>query len=49
VQRTLVFGLNEASISMGLIGSIVAGWVPSMLAPTLGVTAKMPSHIAARC
>lgn len=39
-QRTLVFGLNEASISMGLIGSIVAGWVPSLLAPTLGVTAQ---------
>lgn len=39
-QRTLVFGLNEASMSIGLVGSIMAGWVPSMLAPWLGVGAQ---------
>ena len=39
-QRTLVFGLNEASMSIGLVGSIVAGWVPSLLAPWLGVGAQ---------
>lgn len=39
-QRTTVFGLNEASMSIGLVGSILAGWFPSWLAPWLGVSAQ---------
>lgn len=39
-QRSLVFGLNEASISFGLIGSVIAGWLPSMLAPLFQVSAQ---------
>jgi MFS family permease len=35
-HRTTVFGLNEASMSLGLVGSIVAGWFPSWLAPMVG-------------
>ena len=36
-QRGFIFGLNEASISVGLIGGIVAGLMPSVLAPLLQV------------
>lgn len=39
-QRALVFGLNEASISFGLIGSVIAGWLPSVLAPWVQVNAQ---------
>lgn len=39
-QRPLVFGLNEASISFGLIGSVLAGWLPSVLATWVHVDAQ---------
>lgn len=39
-QRGFIFGLNEASISFGLIGGIIAGWMPSVLAPLLQVDAQ---------
>jgi MFS family permease len=39
-QRPLVFGLNEASIGLGLIGSVIAGWLPSVLAPWVQVNAQ---------
>ena len=35
-QQTTVFGLNEAALNMiGLVGSIVAGWLPTVVAPWL--------------
>ncbi|MFM2032029.1 MAG: hypothetical protein RLZZ297_794 [Chloroflexota bacterium] len=39
-QRGFVFGLNEASISIGLVGGIIAGWLPSIIAPLLQVDAQ---------
>jgi MFS family permease len=35
-QQTAAFGLNEAALNMiGLVGSIVAGWLPTVIAPWL--------------
>ncbi|MFM2308779.1 MAG: hypothetical protein RLY87_900 [Chloroflexota bacterium] len=39
-QRGFIFGLNEASISIGLIGGIIAGWLPSVISPLLQVDAQ---------
>ena len=37
-QQPTVFGFNEAALNMvGLVGSIIAGWLPSVLAPLLQV------------
>ncbi|MFM7679578.1 MAG: MFS transporter, partial [Roseiflexaceae bacterium] len=37
-QQPTVFGFNEAALNMtGLVGSIIAGWLPSVLAPWLQV------------
>ena len=37
-QQTTVFGLNEAALNMiGLVGSVMAGWLPSVVAPWLQV------------
>ena len=37
-QQPTVFGFNEAALNMiGLIGSIIAGWLPSVVAPWLNV------------
>jgi MFS family permease len=37
-QQTTVFGFNEAALNtIGLVGSIVAGWLPSVVAPWLNV------------
>jgi MFS family permease len=47
-QRGFIFGLNEASISIGLIGGIIAGWMPSVLAPMMQVDAQsMPAYRSA--
>lgn len=38
-QQPTVFGFNEAALNMiGLVGSIVAGWLPSVVAPWLQVS-----------
>jgi MFS family permease len=37
-QQPTVFGLNEAAINtIGLVGSMLAGWLPSVIAPWLNV------------
>ncbi len=44
-QRGFIFGLNEASISLGLVGGIIAGWMPSVLAPLMHVDAQsLPAY-----
>lgn len=44
-QRGFIFGLNEASISIGLIGGVIAGWLPSLIAPLLHVDAQsLPAY-----
>ena len=40
-QQPTVFGLNEMALNtIGLVGSILAGWLPSVVAPWLAVSAQ---------